>query len=284
MNKARVIIVEDEWIIADDLEKRLVGMGYRVDAKAASGLKALDLIDHHKPDLVLMDIRLRGGMDGIEAAHIVRKQYQIPIVFLTAFSSTQLIERAKLAEPMGYLLKPVRSRELNTAIEIALHKSQVASRTSRSREKLEDRIDETTKDLEKVNSALKAMMDNREIEKRAIEQNIFLNIKKHVFPYLDELEVRLTNINANLVKVIRTNLEQSVLTGSNTLFARYLDLTPTEIKVADFIRVGKSTKEIASLMNIAPSTVSSYRNLIRKKMGLLNSHTNLRVYLNSLYK
>ncbi len=283
MGTTKIIIVEDEWIIAADLEDRLSQMGYTVQGKAASGNKALALVAQHHPDLVLMDIRLKGSMDGIQTANIIRKKHHIPIVFLTAFSDTQLLERAKKTEPMGYLLKPVRSRELSTTIEVALHKSKMKQQAEQNRNMLEDRVSEQTKDLEQVNTALKSILDNREIEKRAIEQHIYLNVKKHVFPYLDELEHGpLNDGQQNLIQMIRSNLEKSVLPVSNTLFARYSELTPAEIKVADFIRFGRSTKEIAALMNIAPSTVSSYRNIIRKKLGLVNSSTNLQTYLHSL--
>jgi DNA-binding NarL/FixJ family response regulator len=285
MQKTKIIIVEDEWIIADDLQNRLIQMGYFVAGKAASGKKALELVAHQKPDLVLMDIRLKGELDGVETAKLIRKQYHIPIVYLTAFSDNRLLDRVKLTDPMGYLIKPVRSKELNTVIEIALHKFKLKKKADKTLNFLEDRVVEQTRDLEQINTALKSMLDNREIEKRAIEQHLFLNVKKHVFPYLDELEILSTSdIQKGLIQMIRTNLEKSVLPVSNTLFAKYSELTPAEIKVADFIRFGRSTKEIAAMMNIAPSTVASYRNIIRKKMGLINSRTNLHIFLNSLDK
>ncbi len=127
-----VLVVEDEALIADDLQRTLERLGYRVPETAATGKDALRLVDALRPALVLMDIKLQGKMDGIEAAHTIRASHGIPVVFLTSHSDEGTLSRAKLAEPYGYLLKPFDERELRTAIEVALHKhgleSQLASR------------------------------------------------------------------------------------------------------------------------------------------------------------
>lgn len=303
MDKTNIIIVEDEWVIAADIEDRLTGMGYHVCAISATGEKAIELVNKFHPDLVLMDIKLRGEMDGIKASELIKTNHDIPVIFLTAFSNNEIIERAKMTEPFGYILKPVQSRELNISIEMALYKSKMEKKLTQANAKLEDRVKERTSDLkqeieerkrieiqlkektshlEDVNAALKSMLDSREIEKRAIEQNVMINIRKYVLPYFDEIE----KINQNkelksYFNIIRSNLKELVSPASKTLFSQYIHLTPAETKVADCIRFGKSTKEIAQLLNIAPSTVSSCRNSIRKKLDILNTHTNLRSYLNA---
>lgn len=127
-----VLVVEDEALIADDLQRTLERLGYRVPETAATGKDALRLVDALRPALVLMDIKLKGKMDGVEAAHAIRASHGIPVVFLTSHSDEGTLARAKLAEPYGYLLKPFDERELRTAIEVAIHKheleSQLASR------------------------------------------------------------------------------------------------------------------------------------------------------------
>ena len=124
MNKRRILIVEDESIVAMDIQQRLVAHGYEVVGIAATGERAIELAGQHRPDLVLMDIRLQGAMDGITAAEEIRKQFHRPIVFLTAYSEEATLQRAKLVEPFGYILKPFEDRELKVVIEIALYKHQ----------------------------------------------------------------------------------------------------------------------------------------------------------------
>ncbi|MBC5767656.1 response regulator [Ramlibacter albus] len=118
--KARVLVVEDEAVIAADLENALAKLGYGVCASVIEGDEAVDAARTHRPDLVLMDIRLRGATDGVGAAARVRAELQIPVLFLSSHSDPATVERAKAAQSYGYLLKPFNPRELGTAIEVAL--------------------------------------------------------------------------------------------------------------------------------------------------------------------
>lgn len=122
MNSSRILVVEDEPIVAMDIEERLVAMGYQPGGQAADREQALAITAADRPDLVLMDIRLRGGTDGITLAEELRRRLHIPVIFLTAFSEEETLQRAKLAEPEGFLLKPFDDRELKSTIEIALYK------------------------------------------------------------------------------------------------------------------------------------------------------------------
>lgn len=105
-----------------DIKRGLKAVGYEIVAMAGSGADAIRLAGEHHPDLVLMDIRLKGQMDGIEAGREIRQRFRIPVIFLTAYADADTVQRSKSAEPFGYLLKPFEDSELNTAIEIALHK------------------------------------------------------------------------------------------------------------------------------------------------------------------
>jgi two-component system, cell cycle sensor histidine kinase and response regulator CckA len=118
----QVLIVEDERIVAGDLRSRLRRMGYHVCGIASTGPDAIRLADEHNPDLVLMDIRLEGTMDGIQTADTIKKTHRIPIIYLSAYADQSTVERAKVTEPFGYLLKPFEDSELRTAIEMALYK------------------------------------------------------------------------------------------------------------------------------------------------------------------
>ncbi|EIC28251.1 MULTISPECIES: putative bifunctional diguanylate cyclase/phosphodiesterase [Methylomicrobium] len=122
MLKARMLVVEDEVIIALDIQRTLIRMGYDVPEFVTSAESALERIGTLQPDLVLMDIHLSGAMDGIAAADEIRKQHALPVVFLTAHSDEATLNRAKITEPYGYVLKPFEERELQIAIDIALYR------------------------------------------------------------------------------------------------------------------------------------------------------------------
>jgi two-component system, cell cycle sensor histidine kinase and response regulator CckA len=128
MPDARVLIVEDEAIVALDIQGRLEGLGYEVIDAVANGKAAIELAASESPDIILMDIIIQGDMDGIETARIIIDNYDIPVVFLTANSDKTTIARAKLTGPFGYLMKPLEERDLHTAIELALYKNELEHR------------------------------------------------------------------------------------------------------------------------------------------------------------
>ena len=121
----KMVVAEDEHIIANDIARSLTAFGYQVSGLADSGPEALRLVEQTCPDLVLMDIRLRGSMDGIAAAAEVRRRWQIPVVFLTSFADVETITRAKTAGPYGYVMKPFRATELNATLRVAVHQHRL---------------------------------------------------------------------------------------------------------------------------------------------------------------
>jgi len=125
MKNEKILVVEDERIIAIDLQRRLERFGYTVVAIAAAGEQAIEMVRQHSPDIILMDIMLVGDIDGIEAATIIKNEFAIPVIFLTAYSDEKTLERAKIAEPSGYILKPFKDKELYTTIDISLYKYRV---------------------------------------------------------------------------------------------------------------------------------------------------------------
>ncbi|OPX74133.1 MAG: two-component response regulator [Methanoregulaceae archaeon PtaU1.Bin059] len=122
MKSTRILVVEDEQIVAEDLKMTLESLGYRVAGIASSGEKAIELAGTEKPDLILMDIMLAGKMDGITAASEIRGSHDIPIIYVTAYADSNLLERAKMTAPYGYIVKPFNEREVQSNIEIALFK------------------------------------------------------------------------------------------------------------------------------------------------------------------
>ena len=122
MEKKKIFVVEDESIVSLEIQSRLKSLGYAISGAAASGDEAIRKVIDLKPDLILMDIRIKGDMDGIETAAEIKKIYDIPIIFLTAYADPVTIQRAKITDPFGYIIKPFEERELHISIEIALYK------------------------------------------------------------------------------------------------------------------------------------------------------------------
>jgi len=132
MKQLKILIVEDERIVALDIENMVKNLGYDVVDVVSSGENAIKSVQKTKPDLILMDIVLKGDIDGIEAAEKILSRFDIPIVYLTAYSDHKTISRAKVTEPFGYILKPFDERELGTGIEIAVYKHEMERKLKES--------------------------------------------------------------------------------------------------------------------------------------------------------
>lgn len=138
------MIVEDEFLIANDIKVSLEEMGFTVTDIVAFGEKAVEKAQHGEPNAVLMDIHLRGEMDGIEAAENIYKQLKIPVIFLTAYSDQNLVERARTVGSFGYLIKPFDERELRAMIEVAIYRSEMEA----EREQLITRLEKALAEIE----------------------------------------------------------------------------------------------------------------------------------------
>ena len=135
---ARILIVEDEVVLSRGIQYRtLQSLGYDIAGAAYTGEEAITQAEQTCPDLVLMDIHLRGGMDGIEAAKAIQSQYDIPIIYVTAYDDEETIQRAKMTQPFGFLLKPFDEADLRTAIEMALYKHKMEREVKQARDELE---------------------------------------------------------------------------------------------------------------------------------------------------
>ncbi len=147
---AKIIIVEDERIVGEDIKVRLQKLGYSVPSIVRSGEEAVEKAKAIRPDLVLMDIVLDGEMDGVEAASTIKSLYDIPVVYLTAYADLKTLERAKITEPYGYVLKPFNDRDLNISIDIGLHKHRMEKKLRETEERLRKILEDTIKALSSV--------------------------------------------------------------------------------------------------------------------------------------
>lgn len=138
---AKILVVEDEWIIANDIRTSLDGLGYSVTAIASSANEALEQVEQNRPDLVLMDIMLQGPSDGIEAAKIIGAQYNIPLIYVTANADAHTIDRARGTSPYAYLVKPFEDRELLATIEMVLHRHELQDKLRISEQKFRNLVE-----------------------------------------------------------------------------------------------------------------------------------------------
>lgn len=193
MKKTKILITEDEFVVSQNLKNKLSSLGYDVIGTVSSGEDALDKIKQNRPDLILMDIMLAGKMDGIETAKIIKSKYNIPLIFLTAYSSKEIYQRAEITEPYAYIIKPFEERELEINISIALYKHRA-----------EEKLKEKQKSLEVINENLDRMVQERTIE---------LIIKNDELKKEIEDRIKAQENESRLAEVIKQAEDQILITN-----------------------------------------------------------------------
>lgn len=219
MTNAQILIVEDETIVAWDLRRSLESMGYIVPAIAISGTEAIQQSADIQPDIVLMDIRLQGEMDGIEAATHIHTRFNIPIIYITAYVDDSTLQRAKITEPLGYILKPFNVAEIRPIIELALYKHHT-----------EQQMKEREQSLQRYAGRLEILRD--------IDQAILAAQSLDAIAYaaLSHLQRLITYRRANIVVfdfeareavVLAANADET--TGDGSVVRLPLELFPTTL-------------------------------------------------------
>lgn len=230
VNPPRILIVEDEAIVARDIEQQLVALGYQAVGRASRGEEAIRLAGDLRPDLVLMDIQLASVMDGIAAAQAIRTQFALPVVFLTAFDADQILARAKLTEPFGYILKPFSERELRNVLAMALYKHQA-----------EAKLLTTTRQLQALS---RRVLEAQEFERRrvAIELHDELGQSLTAIKINLQLSERLNDgssseLNAENIRIVEDALQQvrHLATGLRPAMLDDLGLSPAVQWIAEVI-------------------------------------------------
>ena len=231
-------------------------------------------------DLVLLDLTLPDSQ-GIETLRrIYPDANQAALVVLTGLDDEETALTSLREGAQDYLVKDRMDPDaLWRTIRYSLERKQVESALVQSERKLKAK----TADLEDANAALKALLKRMDADKAELEEKLIHNIKELVGPYIEKLKrTRLTEQQQAYVQIITSNLEEIVSPFVRHLSANYIKLTPTEIQVANFVKQGKTTKEIAAQLNLSARTIEVNRNNIRKKLGISNQKINLRTYLLSL--
>lgn len=206
MSGKKILVVEDEVMVAMTLEDTLEALGYEVAGTADNGRDAIRLAEEKKPDLILMDIRIRGDLDGIETADRIAETMDIPVVFLTAHSDEQTLMRALKTQPYGFLIKPFRERELYSNIEMAIHKHRVLKKRGESGD---TRAGPTARGLNRPHKESSSSIHVPEKEHVAVGTNTE-HLKDLVF---ESLETPLFVLNNNL-KIVLYNRKFAELCAS----------------------------------------------------------------------
>ena len=226
MPPTRILVVEDEEIVALDIESTLLALDYDVADVIAFAEDAVERVTQVKPDLVLMDIRLKGKMDGIEAAEEIRQRFHLPVVYLTANADLATLQRAKITEPFGYVLKPFEERELQTTIEIALSRHQAEERMRQTLEK--------EKELSELKSRFISVASHEFRTPLAIIRGSTDLLERYCRDFIDKKKSKhFQRIHASVDQMLQL-LDDVLLIGKAE--AGKLQFKPVPLDVVDFCR------------------------------------------------
>lgn len=209
MSKTNILVVEDESIVSKDIQHSLNKLGYNVVGAASTGEKALELARSERPDIVLMDIMLKGDMNGIETAEIIRNELSVPVVFLTAYADESTLSKAKITEPYGYIIKPFKEIDLHTSIEMAIYKHGKEQEIIRERD------------------LLYSIVENKE------SSNDFIFVKSN------SRLVKLKTVDIYFIEALKDYVVIHTVDTRYTIHSTMKDIE-TKMGAADFIRVHRS--------------------------------------------
>ncbi|MCW8849667.1 MAG: ATP-binding protein [Melioribacteraceae bacterium] len=226
MSKGRILVVEDEIIIAMEIADRLKSMGYEVLRIVANGKSAIEVALKEKPDLMLMDIMIQGDIDGIETATKIRTMSDIPVIYLTANADESTLERAKVSDAFGYLIKPFEEKELNTTIEMALYKHRMERKLKENEERFKSLVENSSIGIFRLSNSGKILHGNPSFIKifgySKLNELVGKNIKEFIVADenksvdLVELIKENQNISRQKIELINVNNERVVVSlGGN---------------------------------------------------------------------
>lgn len=278
----RAILIEDNpgdiRLIQEMLaEADPTACGVTVFTRLAEGRAA---VEKGGCDVVLLDLTLpdSSGLDTL--SRLNREVNAVAVIVLTGLDDELIAVEALRKGAQDYLVKD------RMTPDVLLRSIRYAIERKRVEQALLDReraLERQTRDLEEVNAALKVLLKQREVDKTELEERLMVNFRELVRPLLEKLKTSgLNQRQQAFLELVETQLKDILSPFLHGVSQRYLKLTPTEIQVANLVKYGKSTKEVANLLNISARTVEVNRNNIRKKLGITNKKVNLRTYLLSI--
>lgn len=293
MNQTKILLVDDEELLRLTVSSDLQDAGYTVEI-AAGGREAYAKLAENSYDMVLTDLAME-EIDGIQVLkEVKRRNPACGVVLLTGYGNMDSVIEALRSGVDDYLLKPYNREELFFRLARCLEKSKLRRELRDTEEKLrqshgelEKKVNKRTRELQSkhqelfdANTTLRVLLAQQEKSKKEIEQNIIANLKENILPYLDLLKEEMKDRNGAIyTTIIETNIHKITSTFSKDISSGLLNLTPREIQVANLVRQGRASKDIAELLDLTHGTVEFYRQNLRKKLGLTGQKINLRSYL-----
>jgi DNA-binding NarL/FixJ family response regulator len=282
----RILILEDVSTDAELIKEELREAGTVFTARCVKDKVAyFEALDEFCPDIILSDYSLP-SFDGLWALKLAMgKCSDVPFIFVSGALGEETAIHLLKQGATDYVLKSRLSR-LGPAVSRALQEVKERTERKMAEEALKNReqaLESISRSLGEANTALKVLLEHREVEKATLEEQVLANVRKLILPYLENLKhLNLNENQAVQVKIIEGNLKKIVSPFLRNLTSTYLDLTPREIQVANLVKEGKTTKEMTEILSISATAVDFHRKNLRSKFGIKNKKTNLIAFLSSL--
>jgi len=268
-NQIHILVVDDNLLNLHILERQLKELGMQL-IFARNAVQAIDCLTRVQPDLILLDVMMP-GMDGFELAKILKEKpetAEVPIIFITALTDEASVLKGFAAGAVDYVTKPIKQAEL-----LARVKTHLALRQTKAQ--LRHYLEETKVELEETNGALSFLLKKSEKDRMAMEAKVQSNIENLLNPLLIQLKNSgLTEVQAEQMGMIEQTLEDILSPFAKNMFGHH-GFTPAEMEIVRYIKMGKSSKDIAKILGKSIRTIDVHRNAVRKKLGLVNQKANL---------
>ena len=274
-----ILLVDDEEIILESLGKSLRHIGYIVEM-APSGEEAISKLKADGFDLIITDLVMpgKGGLEVLAAAKEINPD--CAVIILTAHGNMSSAVKSLRLGADDYLCKPCDKDELVSRIERCLEVVRMKEALRESYDLLELKVRERTIELEELNTALNVLLKKREKDQKLLEERVVANLKQLVHPYLTKMKTNsLLPAQQTCLEVIEENLKAITSSFSVDYTSTHYRLSPTELQVANLVCQGRSSREIADLMNLSIETIHNHRKHIRKKIGLTQKNISLHAVL-----
>ena len=302
MDPVKILLIRNDENQDSGLVEAFESEEYEISEYICDQEEQMPNLSEINSDIALLILGSGSFKPVLDFAHAVKKKYNIPFLVVADHSVRDFQRTTYIVDPLEYFVRPVHTSQLKASITFCLHRNQLTeqsksaqktlenkakSRTKKlyseilERKKVENQQKNTVSDLEKANRALVTLLDTRETENRAIRDIIRGNLRNQVMPYLSALESTIgkREPEATTLQLLKRIVKDAVPDPHRKPSNLFERLSPSELKIVDLIKEGKSTKEISEYLSMSPSTISSYRNNIRKKLGLVKTKTNLYTFL-----
>jgi DNA-binding NarL/FixJ family response regulator len=303
MADRHILIVDDEAAISKLLDHILCAEGYLCKTAASAG-EARSHLSRQPFDLVLSDIQMPGE-SGLDFINFVKNRYpDTGIVVVSVIIAPEVARTAMETGIFGYIVKPFQKSQVIITVNNALRRAALEKSEKNRQAELELLVRERTAELltmqerlrgreielenqrlnlEEADSTIRTMLKYSQNDRAQVEEQVLINVKQTVRPYLEKLRrSELTERQRSYLDILEDSLQAIVSPFLRAISSDYIDLTPTELQVAQLIKEGKSTKEISAVLNLSLNTVMTHRYKIRSKLGLINKKHNLHTFLKTL--